>query len=739
MRTLVGIAGATALSLVLSVEAGLAGEYDPAIDAITVVGQVSDIKDVPGSVDFLDPEILQEQSYGDITRVLRRTTGVYIQEEDGFGLRPNIGMRGSGLDRSAKIALMEDGVLVAPAPYAAPSAYYFPNQARISAVEVSKGPAAIKYGPNTVGGALNLLSTPIPEEKAVVLRGDIGSFDQRRIHASAGTVLEHENGSDVGLLVETLQDETSGFKELDNGGDTGYRLSDTLGKLRLRGGAFGFMHTLEFSASYAEQNSNETYLGLTDADFAMNPYRRYNGSQVDEMDWERIGYRVGHTVELHPDVQLATVYYANDFQRNWYKLDKVGGKSISSILGDPTANAAEFADIIGAAGHVSADDALSVKANNREYYSQGVQTVLTVERELHGMNHRLQASARWHEDEMDRFQWADGYRMDNGTLVRTSFGVPGTDSNRIDSAKAWAFFVQDEITYGAWTLVPGVRLEQIETRREDYGKADPSRTGVALKVTENEVNIWIPGIGILFEASDQLTLLAGANKGFTPPAPGKTADAEEAWNYEAGARLFLDNGVSAEAIGFWSDYENLVATCTASTGGGCTIGDQFNGDAVTVLGVEAKLSGELSNFIEAPVLLPFWASYTYTDATFDSAFKSSFEGWGDVMKGDELPYIPKHQVSAGLGVEGEVWAVHGVVSYVDDVRAIAGQGVIPVDERIASHTVFDLAGELALTDNVALTGSVQNVFDSDYAVARRPAGLRPGKPQSFRIGFKADL
>lgn len=739
MKTLVRVAGATALGLVLSVEAGLAGDYDPAIDAITVVGQVSDIKDVPGSVDFLDPEVLQEQAYGDITRVLRRTAGVYMQEEDGFGLRPNVGMRGSGLDRSAKIALMEDGVLVAPAPYAAPSAYYFPNQARISAVEVSKGPAAIKYGPNTVGGALNLLSTPIPEEQSIVLRGDIGSFDQRRLHASAGTVLEHANGGDIGLLVETLQDETSGFKELDRGGDTGYRISDTLGKLRLRGEAFGYAHTLEFSGSYAEQNSNETYLGLTDADFAANPYRRYNASQVDEMDWERTGFRVGHTVELHPDVQLATVYYTHDFQRNWYKLDKVQGTSISSILADPMTNAAEFADIVGASGYVSADDALSVKANNREYYAQGVQSVLTVEREMHGMNHRLQASARWHEDDMDRFQWVDGYRMDNGAMVQTSAGVPGTDSNRIDSAEAWSFFLQDEITLGAWTFVPGVRYEKIETKRMDYGKADPGRTGVALKVTENDVDIWIPGIGILFEASDRLTLLAGANKGFTPPAPGKTADAEEAWNYEAGARLFLDNGVSAEVIGFLSDYDNLVATCTASTGGGCTVGDQFNGDAVTVLGVEAKLSGDLSNFIEAPVMLPFWASYTYTDATFDSSFKSGFGPWGTVTAGDELPYIPEQQFSVGLGAEGELWSLHGVLSYVDEVRAIAGQGAIPASERIESHTVFDLSGELLLTERVALTGTVQNVFDSDYAVARRPAGLRPGKPQSFRIGFKADL
>ncbi|MGB1088852.1 MAG: TonB-dependent receptor family protein, partial [Alphaproteobacteria bacterium] len=478
----------------------------------------------------------------------------------------------------------------------------------------------------------------------------------------------------------------------------------------------------------------------TDADFAANPYRRYNASQLDEMDWERKGFRVGHTVELTPDIDLATVYYTHDFQRNWYKLSKAGAVGLSDILEDPTTHAAAFADIVGASGHVGADDSIEVKANNREYYSQGVQSVLTVEREMHGMQHRIQLSARWHEDEMDRFQWVDKFRMDNGTLVLTTAGVPGEGkgNNRIDSAEAWSFFLQDEITHGAWTFVPGVRFEQIETKRIDFGAADPART-TSPSPQNHDIDIWIPGIGILFEASDQLTLLAGANKGFTPPAPGNTADAEEAWNYEAGARLFLDNGVSAELIGFWSDYDNLVATCTASTGGGCAIGDQFNGDAVTVLGVEAKASGDLRSFVDVPVMLPFWASYTYTDATFDSTFDSKFDGWGKVMAGDHLPYIPEHQLSLGLGAEGDGWAVHGVMSYVDEVRAVAGQGPIPASERIESHTVFDLSGEVALSDYVALTGSVQNVFDSDYAVARRPAGLRPGKPQAFRIGFKADL
>src|SRR3546814_10611367 len=61
--------------------------------------------DVGGSVQRLDIDDLDLFAYSDVNRTLRQVPGVYIQEEEGFGLRPNIGIRGSGTDRNGRITV----------------------------------------------------------------------------------------------------------------------------------------------------------------------------------------------------------------------------------------------------------------------------------------------------------------------------------------------------------------------------------------------------------------------------------------------------------------------------------------------------------------------------------------------------------------------------------------------------------------------------------------------------------
>ena len=70
---------------------------------------------------------------------------------------------------------------------------------------------------------------------------------------------------------------------------------------------------------------------------------------------------------------------------------------------------------------------------------------------------RLEVGLRVHADGMDRFQWVDDYRMENGSLILSNEGIPGTDSNRLESANAWASYTQIEWIRSNWSLSPGIQ------------------------------------------------------------------------------------------------------------------------------------------------------------------------------------------------------------------------------------------------------------------------------------------
>src|SRR5690606_21486510 len=157
----------------------------------------------------------------------------------------------------------EDGVLMAPAPYAAPAAYYFPRLGRIHGVEVTKGPAAIKYGPQTVGGAINFQSTPVPGAPGSGASGRldafVGEYDTRRTHGVIGGWFGEPEGITAGLMVEAFQESSSGFKRLDSGGDTGFALEDYVAKLALHSRPDAALNqSLELKFQDSTERSDET-------------------------------------------------------------------------------------------------------------------------------------------------------------------------------------------------------------------------------------------------------------------------------------------------------------------------------------------------------------------------------------------------------------------------------------------------------------------------------------------------
>jgi Fe(3+) dicitrate transport protein len=727
---MVGAGAAAIADLALEPSAISAPEIRVVVDRQRIVGSDLAAATIAGSAHFIGPGELEDQKllFDDVHRILRQLPGVNIQEEEGYGLRPNIGLRGTGSERSSKITLMEDGVLIAPAPYAAPAAYYFPVAGRMEAIEVRKGSSQIKYGPRTVGGAINLVSSSIPQAFAYSVDLEGGRDATGKAHVQVGDRYDHG-----GWLAETYQIRSDGFKRLDGGGDTGFEIQDYLVKLALhtRPEAETYQE-LELKLARYDETSNETYLGLTEGDFRADPFRRYAGSQSDVMHAEHDQVQLRWTARPSDGIDVTTVAYENDFHRNWYKLDRVQGEPIADVLGDPETFPEAMAILQGG---TSPDGALTVRANNRTYYARGVQSTLAL-RLGESARHAIEIGARYHQDQEDRFQHDDAYRMEAGRMVLTREGAPGSQSNRVSDARAWALYLQDEVAFGPWTVTPGIRWETIAFSQTDYATTDPRRAAPT-RVLEYEVDAVIPGIGASFAWSESVHLFAGVHRGFGPPGPGadQATEPESSVNYELGVKLQRP-WIDAQVVGFYADYDNILGRATLATGDPTGAGELFNGGAVRVVGLEVGLDVDPATARGLAFRLPVRVAYTRTAAEFLTSFASQFEPWGTVEEGDELPYLPEHQLYSSVGYERGRWGTRLEANHVTEMRTTTGQGPLPAGSGTDAFTVWSASAEFSATSWSTVFAGIENLTDETYVVARQPAGARPGLPRTFLVGIR---
>ncbi len=706
----------------------------------TMTGGSTFVKDIPGSAHYLGPRQLDKFSYGDVNRLLRNIPGINLQEEEGFGLRPNIGMRGTGVERSSKITLMEDGVLAAPAPYIAPAAYYFPTVGRMQAVEVRKGSSQIKYGPYTTGGAINFISTPVPQDFSAKINLMGGNYGRRVAQASVGQSFKYG-----GFMVETYQNSADGFKKLDNGGPTGFDNQDYLAKIRFNSPQNANVYqSITFKLGQAKGNADETYLGLTDDDFNETPNRRYAGSQIDNIITKHEQNSIKYNIIPTKFMDVSITAYRNNFERNWYRLGSVKYNpladptvktvDISKVLENPALYSNEYNILTGTSS--LNEDALFVRNNNRTYYAKGIQSIIGLKFDSGIFKHDIEIGFRYHKDEEDRFQSEDQYAMEAGVMKLITVGTPGTQDNRVSDAKALSGYIQYSFNYGNFMVQPGLRYENIELARLDFGKADPERTGSAVLQSSNKVDVWIPGIGLQYGFTPATRIFAGIHRGFAPPGSTQGANPENSVNYEVGARINHAN-LNAQTVIFYNDYENLLGTDLAAGGGGGT-GELFNAGEATVYGAEIEINYywvSSASLFSVPVTL----AYTFTKGEFQNSFTALNQDWGTVQQGDELPYLPNHQLTLNIGFEHKAFNVNLSSKYVGSIRTSPGTGDIPENVKVASNFIIDFSVNYKLTRFTSIFCSINNLTDEVYVVARRPAGLRPGLPRTFLFGVKVNF
>ena len=694
------------------------------IRANTILGNKFVARNRTGAAYYLSTEDLAQFNYIDINRALSKIAGINFYEEDGFGLRPNISIRGTSPERSSKIAIMEDGVLISPAPYSASSAYYFPSIARMQAVEVLKGSSQIQYGPYTTGGAINFVSTEIPKSFNGKITTSYGSFNTGQTHLTLGNSIKN-----IGYMVEYLNFNSDGFKSLGNNLNTGFDINEITTKFKYKTSKKAkIKQNVELKLHSYDEISNETYLGLTETDFEKNPFLRYPASEKDKMDAEHIQYLLTHELNFSERFKITSNYYYNGFKRNWYKLDDVvfddNSQKISKVISNPE----EFDSHISILkGGLDSNNSLKVKANNREYVSKGIQT--KIDYHWYGKNNSfndLEIGLRYHYDEEDRFQWEDLYSIKNGFMSFDKFGEKGSQGNRISSANSFATYLMYKYKIKSLTITPGIRYESIKLSREDFGKSNPLRSLNDLSFRENKVSVLIPGLGLNYTINNKLSFFGGVHKGYSPPGSSVGQKSEESINLELGARFSI-NKLNAELIGFQNDYSNLLGNDLAATGGYGEL-DPFNAGKALVSGFELLLT---SNLIENnKISIPFSLSYTRTDAKFLTDFGSTQDIWGEVSNGDRIPYIPQHQLNSNISFRTNKFEINLSGNYNGKFSTIANGSV-----GIPSYFIFDISFKYNLPKNITFNSKIINLFDERYAVSRAPAGLRPGHPFGIYAGF----
>jgi Fe(3+) dicitrate transport protein len=412
-----------------------------------------------------------------------------------------------------------------------------------------------------------------------------------------------------GYLVDVLSYGADGFKSIDgHGDDTGFERTDVGLKLLYQNPDSARDHRLTLLVEGGEEKADETYLGLTDADFKDNPYRRYAASQLARFESEHLNVLLNYSLSLsdHTDSNLKA--YWNEFDRSWNKLDGFwSGPTLQKVLQSPNQYRDQYFVLTGQRDSSPADDeTLDVTNNDRSYESSGVQWSISDERDLGAVTLSSRAGVRFHSDQVERNHQPKTYLMSSQQMVSDGIQRAPKVVNKAET-DAIAVYAIIRATLGSVSLDVGARHEDIDGEVENF------LTGESV---ERSQSLTSPSISGIWTMTDNLSVFGGVYEGFSPAGPGSDASNEESTNYEVGMR-YRQDATEVSAVGFYSDYGNLIGRCRVSDVT-CEPGSEFNGGEVEISGLEVSLLHSIT--LNSSLSLEGSLAYTYTDSEFATTF-----------------------------------------------------------------------------------------------------------------------
>ncbi|MCA1604856.1 MAG: TonB-dependent receptor plug domain-containing protein, partial [Acidobacteria bacterium] len=427
---------------------------------------------IPGSADIVDAQTIENTRAFNSTEVLRKVAGINVRDEEGFGLRPNIGIRGLNPTRSSKVLLLEDGIPLTYAPYGDNASYYHPPIDRFESIEVLKGSGQILYGPQTVGAVVNYI-TPVPPAKR---EGSITLMSGNRSYFN-GHMSYGDTVGNTGFLFGFTRKQGQGSRDNLRSGlnDFNFKSLTTLNN----------QHALTAKFNYYGEDSNVTYSGLREAEFAADP--RQNPFRNDFFYGDRFGASLTHAFVVNPDVILTTTAYGSYFRRHWWRQSSNSNERPNDSSDPLCGSMANLNTTCGNQGRL------------RRYIFAGVEPRLRITKPLPWWRNEMELGFRLHVEDQERIQ-------KNGDRPDSRDGLILENNERKN--RAYSAFVQNRFIFGDLSVTPGLRLEHVKYQRTNRLLGASGKT---------QITQAIPGLGISYSPGSKFTLFGGLHRGFAPP------------------------------------------------------------------------------------------------------------------------------------------------------------------------------------------------------------------------------
>ncbi|WP_434626028.1 TonB-dependent receptor family protein [Pseudomonas sp. Z1-29] len=634
------------------------------IGTTTVVGDwlgdaaPTNVFEHPGARDVIRREEFERQGATQARDVLNRIPGVNAPENNGTGshdMALNFGIRGLNPRLASRSTVLMDGIPVPFAPYGQPQLSFAPvSMGNMDAVDVVRGGGAVRYGPQNVGGVVNFVTRAIPDAPTVK-----GGFQTEASPSSSHDGFK----TSANLLAGGTADNGLGGALLysgTRGGDWREHSDTQIDDLILKGNyQLDEANSFNAMAQYYEGEADMPG-GLNVADYNADPYQ--STRQKDRFWGRRTLVNFGYRYQQDRREFTANTFFTKTLRSGY--LDQGSFLSLSP----------------------------------REYWVRGLETRFAQGFDLGPTSHEVGVGYRYINEA--------GHELRYRTPIASN-ELPTTSSrNDRDTrggTEANAFFIDDRIDIGKWTITPGIRYEMIESQQTN------NLTNVKYK---GDYNTALPALNVLYHLTDEWNLYANTEGSFGSvqysQMPNRVSSGEvkpeKARTWELGTRY--DNGnLRAEIGAFLINFDNQYES------------NQTNDSVIARgetrhQGIETSVNYALEGLSPALAGFDVYATYAYVDATIREDGPN---------KGNRVPFSSRHKGTLGVGYTDGPWklnldSTYQSAQFADNANTRAesadgSTGNIPGYMLFSSRAAYDFGPQLSDL-NVAV--GVKNIFNTQY-------------------------